>query len=213
MWTTESSNRCSSSNTIAPVFKFLKHEHILLQDLLHFHLHIDYLHSHGWLAPRQLHLQVLLHKLLIPQCLSPPVQRSISPSCRLSVAGNETLLVLASMQAKFQVGCIFSFLFRCRFTFVKTQVPWPHPFGGSCDRGTWNNVKVMRPIFKNVAARANGLAYIRDGAMTYFLYTSWPALQQKPDWSLTMQHRILSNCHKISHIVLIGNQTRKFSLR
>ena len=42
----------------------------------------------------------------VPQCLSPPAQRRNSPSCRLSVAVNQTLLVF-SFQAKFQVGCIF----------------------------------------------------------------------------------------------------------
>ena len=134
MWTTESSNRCSSSNTIAPVFKFLKHEHILLQDLLHFHLHIDYLHSHGWLAPRQLHLQVLLHKLLIPQCLSPPVQRSISPSCRLSVAGNETLLVLASRQS-FRLAASFHFCFVAGLPSLRHKCPDPTPSVGHVTGG------------------------------------------------------------------------------
>ena len=43
-------------------------QHALLQDLLHSHLHIPHLHSHSWLATRQLH-QVLLqtHETLV-QC-------------------------------------------------------------------------------------------------------------------------------------------------
>ena len=87
-----------------------KHPHILLQDLLHFHLHIHHLHSHGWLASRHVAKSwtlVQCWSTVSAQCLSPPAQRWISPSCRLTVAGNQTLLHGCSFQAKFQVGCIF----------------------------------------------------------------------------------------------------------
>ena len=52
--------------------------------------------------------------VLIPQSLSLPVQRWISPPCRLSMARNLTLLVLASRQSCRLTGS--SFLFRGRFT-------------------------------------------------------------------------------------------------
>ena len=92
----------------------------LLQDLLHSHLHIPHLHSHGWLAARQLH-QVLLqtHETLV-QCWSHSasvLQRKdefhrpvgcLWPEIRLDITG-------CSFQAKFQVGWS-PFLFCSRFT-------------------------------------------------------------------------------------------------
>ena len=60
----------------------------------------------------------------VPQSSS--AYRWISPSCRLSVAGNQTLLHGCSFQAKFQVGCIFiSVLWQTRYKCARVLTPPP----------------------------------------------------------------------------------------
>ena len=61
--------------------------------------------------------------------------------------GNQTLVVVASRQS-FRLTTS-SFLFHSH----KYARAWPHPLGGSCDRGTWNDVKVMRPISLRTSSR------------------------------------------------------------
>ena len=151
MCTTESSNWCSSSNTIVSVFLHPKNINIYCCRTYCTSIYTFIIYTFiifTWLAStRSIRFCCMnFSSVLIPQCLSPPLPRSISPSCRLSVAGNQTVYTGFSFQAKFHVGCIFLFSFRGRFTLGKTQVRScsdPTPSVGHVME-TLNDVKVMR---------------------------------------------------------------------
>ena len=90
MCTTESSNRCSSSNTIVPFFEVLKTCTYTVAGLIA----LPSTHSsssQSWLVGIKATTSGFVanslnfSSVLIPQCLSPPAQTWISPSWRLSV--------------------------------------------------------------------------------------------------------------------------------
>ena len=78
-------------------------QHTLLQDLLHSYIFLIFAIMAGWQQGNCIRFCCKLMKLLV-QCLSLPAQRLTSPSCRSSVAGNQTRHYWSSFQGKFHVG-------------------------------------------------------------------------------------------------------------